>query len=150
MKSTIWYSLLAAGVIITDRITKMWALSVCVKPYVFTSWLSCSLAFNRGISWSMLHASSTLGFVLVTSLVLLVVGMVAWQAWQGIMAKRAVTGEVLVLAGALSNVADRLIYGGVIDFIALEYHNYHWPLFNIADMAIVCGVFIMMYETIRS
>lgn len=141
-----WGAVLAALVVVSDRITKAWALTACVSPYVVNSWFSCSLAFNRGISWSLFHSELAFSFALVTALVLVVTALVAWQAWHGFMQQRNVTGEILVLAGALSNVYDRFVYGGVIDFIALEYHGYYWPLFNIADIAVVIGVVLMVYE----
>ena len=144
------YALLAILILLCDRVTKMWALHACVTPYLVNTWLSCSLAFNRGISWSFFHAESPYVFALVTALVLLVTVLVARHGWQGFIEGRAITGEVLVVAGAFSNVYDRFAYGGVIDFIALEYHGYCWPLFNIADIAVVVGVFLMMYESIVS
>jgi signal peptidase II len=143
------YSVLAIVVVVSDRITKAWALTACVKPYVVNSWFSCSLAFNRGISWSLFHSELAFSFAMVTVLVLAVTAMVAWHAWQGLREKRNIRGEVLVLAGALSNVYDRFAYGGVVDFIALEYHGYCWPLFNIADIAVVVGVIVMVYQIIR-
>ena len=52
----------------------------------------------------------------------------------------------LQLGGALGNLLDRLRYGAVVDFI--EFHidaiNYHWPVFNVADSAIVVGVGILI------
>lgn len=146
--ATTWYAGLATLVIVSDRITKAWALATCVTPYVVNAWLSCSLVFNRGISWSLFHSEVAFSFGLVTALVLAVTAMVAWHAWQGLLVRRTITGEILVLAGALSNVYDRFAYGGVVDFIALEYRGYHWPLFNIADIAVVVGVVIMVYEII--
>jgi len=52
----------------------------------------------------------------------------------------------LVLGGAIGNLIDRLAYGYVIDFLDVYYQNWHWPAFNIADMAISMGVFLMLLE----
>jgi signal peptidase II len=49
-------------------------------------------------------------------------------------------GYSLVLGGALGNFADRLTYGFVIDFLDIYYKNYHWPTFNVADIAITFAV----------
>lgn len=52
----------------------------------------------------------------------------------------------LVFGGAIGNYVDRLRFGWVVDF--LDFHIasiYHWPAFNIADMAIVCGVGILLF-----
>ncbi len=53
----------------------------------------------------------------------------------------------LVLGGALGNLIDRLAYGYVIDFVDVYYQNWHWPVFNVADMAISLGVFLMLLES---
>ncbi len=52
----------------------------------------------------------------------------------------------LVLGGAIGNLIDRLAYGYVIDFLDVYYQSWHWPAFNIADMAISVGVFLMLLE----
>ncbi len=53
----------------------------------------------------------------------------------------------LVLGGAIGNLIDRLAYGYVIDFLDVYYKNWHWPAFNVADMAISLGVFLMLLES---
>lgn len=53
----------------------------------------------------------------------------------------------LVLGGAIGNLIDRLAYGYVIDFLDVYYQDWHWPAFNIADMAISLGVFLMLLES---
>ncbi len=53
----------------------------------------------------------------------------------------------LVLGGAVGNLIDRLAYGYVIDFVDMYYQSWHWPAFNIADMAISLGVFLMLLES---
>lgn len=53
----------------------------------------------------------------------------------------------LVLGGAVGNLIDRLAYGYVIDFLDVYYQSWHWPAFNVADMAISLGVFLMLLES---
>ena len=52
-----------------------------------------------------------------------------------------------MLAGALSNIVDRITYGAVIDFVDFHIFGYHWPTFNIADAFIVCGVLGIMIQS---
>lgn len=52
-----------------------------------------------------------------------------------------------VLGGAIGNLVDRLAYGYVIDFLDVYYQSWHWPAFNVADMAISLGVFLMLLES---
>ena len=49
-------------------------------------------------------------------------------------------------AGAIGNVADRLMYCYVIDFFDVHYQGWHWPAFNVADMAITIGAALMLLE----
>lgn len=51
----------------------------------------------------------------------------------------------LVLGGAIGNLMDRMRYGYVIDFIQWHYHDYYWPVFNLADCAIVIGSVLLCY-----
>ncbi|MDI6864752.1 signal peptidase II [Thermodesulfovibrio yellowstonii] len=55
----------------------------------------------------------------------------------------------LIIAGALGNIIDRLIYGYVIDFIDLHLKNLHWPAFNVADSAISIGIILFLYKNLK-
>ena len=50
-----------------------------------------------------------------------------------------------VLAGAIGNLFDRLVFGYVIDFIQLYWKNWYWPAFNIADMSICVGAVMVVF-----
>ena len=52
----------------------------------------------------------------------------------------------LILGGAVGNVIDRLIHGHVIDFLDFHWRGWHWPAFNIADSAIVCGAALLILD----
>ena len=54
-------------------------------------------------------------------------------------------GYTAIFAGAIGNILDRLIEGAVVDFIYLHIKDYYWPAFNIADSAICCGVFWILF-----
>lgn len=55
----------------------------------------------------------------------------------------------LVLAGAIGNLIDRLVHGYVIDFLHFYYQNWHYPAFNIADMAIVGGAGLLLFDAFK-
>ena len=59
-------------------------------------------------------------------------------------------GLIIVIAGAFGNYIDRLISGVVTDFIYFYYSSYYWPAFNIADIAISLGVFILIIATYKN
>lgn len=54
-----------------------------------------------------------------------------------------------VVGGALGNMIDRVFYGEVIDFLDVYVGSYHWPAFNVADMAITSGVAILALDSLR-
>lgn len=54
----------------------------------------------------------------------------------------------LVWGGALGNLVDRLLYGNVIDFIDMRYHEYQWYIFNVADSCITLGILYLLFEFI--
>ncbi|MFX7506979.1 signal peptidase II, partial [Acinetobacter baumannii] len=56
----------------------------------------------------------------------------------------------LILGGALSNGFDRAVRGHVIDYLDFHLRGWHWPAFNIADMAIVGGAVALVLQTLLS
>ena len=57
-------------------------------------------------------------------------------------------GFIMVLGGSLGNVFDRIYYSKVPDFIDLHYNNFHWFIFNVADIFISLGVILLIYSEI--
>ncbi|MEM7567760.1 MAG: signal peptidase II, partial [Pseudomonadota bacterium] len=51
--------------------------------------------------------------------------------------------------GALGNALDRAIYGAVADFFSLHAFGYYWYVFNVADVAIVLGVLMLLFDALR-
>lgn len=133
-----------------DRLTKFFALNACTEKVIFNQFMSCQIALNRGISWSLFSSESTIGFLFITSLVIGVIVLIGWYTYQQLQAHRPIWAEVAVIVAACSNVFDRFVYGGVVDFILLEYREYSWPLFNFADCVIVVGIISMLLMQLRS
>jgi signal peptidase II len=141
------YLLLGAFICIIDRISKIVALRCCADVVqTITSFLSCQVFFNRGIAWSFLHSESDSVFIGISVVIACITALVVWHAYYQYMRGRLIIGEVCVIAGSFSNLIDRVVYCGVIDFIVFSYKNFSWPVFNIADAAIVVGVGIMVFQ----
>lgn len=151
IKRLAWnYKFLFLSIIFLDRFSKWYAMQQWQVPLQINQFLTFELAYNRGISWGMFHSSSDLVFVLVSIVIGVVTFLVAGTAWIRFMNGQSIIGELLVVAGSTSNLIDRVLYGGVVDFILLSYGEWSWPVFNFADMAIVLGVFVMIWEHYRS
>lgn len=128
-----------------DRITKHLALNGFFKEYKIDNFLAFELSYNRGISWGALHSDNKYIFIILSSFILIIICFLIWHIIHRIRKGKIIYGELLIISGAISNFIDRIIYGGVIDFILIYYKNYSWPVFNIADTCIVLGVIIMFF-----
>ena len=58
-------------------------------------------------------------------------------------------GLTVIIAGALSNIADRALNGYVTDFIYLHYQDFYWPAFNFADIYISVGICVIVFHLLR-
>jgi signal peptidase II len=105
------------------------------------------MVWNYGISygWFASHSQFVRWTLIILSLVVSVV-LVMWLAGQVRPLLAAAIG--LVLGGALANATDRLVHGAVADFFHLYAGSFSWYVFNIADVAIVAGVAVLMYDSV--
>lgn len=133
-------------VFLLDRITKSMVLYYYPVDYIVNSFISFDLIFNRGFSWSFMHSESTMIFALVSFLVTLITIIFALYTYIQYKNNKVILAQLLIIAGSASNLYDRFVYGGVVDFIVVSYKNYAWPTFNVADMAILLGVFVMIWQ----
>lgn len=76
----------------------------------------------------------------------------AWLAWLLSRPLRKLEGlsYSLILGGALGNAFDRAVRGQVIDYLDFHLRGWHWPAFNIADMAIVGGAFALVLQSLMN
>ena len=132
-------------IFLIDRATKILALTYFHMAHVVNQYLTFELTFNRGISWGMFYNTNTVVFVVVSMITAIITLLLCWHAYQVYKKGNSIIGHIGIIAGSFSNIIDRVLYGGVIDFIVLSYKNYSWPVFNIADVAIVCGVLIFIF-----
>ncbi len=142
----------AAIVIALDQLTKWWAVNALTERTIDVVWtLRLYLTRNQGAAFSVGRGSELTRF-----LPLLVLVVVVFFIFQGRTADR-VPGAValgMIVGGALGNLIDRALRtnggaffsGGVIDFIDFQW----WPVFNVADMAVVCGGILLVVVNLRS
>ena len=130
-----------------DRIIKRAVIWGRLCPAKVLPFLTCRVTLNRGISWSMFSGFGQTGFLILTGIIGLFLFGFAWYTNKRSEADHDTFGEMLVLVGGTSNFMDRLIYGGVVDFIQLSFGRWSFPIFNFADVYIVLGIALMMYTT---
>lgn len=142
-----WILIIVAALIAVDQISKRVMLDLVFDPpsiIQVTSFFNFVPVWNRGISFGLFGGAETSRWILVALALAIIVLLVVWllRSGQGVVR----FALVLVIGGALSNVIDRVVYGAVVDFIDIHAFGWHWPAFNLADMAIVLGTAMLLYD----
>ena len=111
-----------------------------------TSFFRLVMVWNSGVSFGMFAGGETTRWILIALSLAICLVLVVWMA----RATQKLLGYALglVLGGALGNIIDRLHYGRVADFFDVDLIFMRWPAFNIADMAIVGGVLLMLVQSL--
>ena len=104
------------------------------------------LVWNNGVSFSMFSNNTLIGRYL---LVLLSLSITIYIAYLLKKEKSKINrfAFILIIAGALGNIFDRLRYGAVIDFLDFYLGKYHYPAFNVADIYICVGVGLIILNS---
>ena len=149
--SYLWVSVL---IIVFDQISKLCALSYLTfaRPMEVFPGLNFTLIYNYGAAFSFLDNRNEVWQVFLFSIIaiVLVIFLLCWLAKVSNSHKVLAIGLCLILGGAVGNLYDRLAYGYVIDFIDCYVYKYHWPIFNIADMSICIGAFLVIVSSFKS
>ena len=137
--------LVFAAVLFLDQITKMLTLkfllpkgSISILPF-----FSLTYVENTGSAFGMFRNANL--FLLIVSLFVLFL-MIKWRKDILSLGDLAKYGYLMIFAGALGNIFDRIILGHVVDF--LDFH--FWPVFNIADSAICIGAGFIAFEILKA
>lgn len=142
---------MALAILVVDQVSKWWVLEVFDLParvsVPLLPFLNLTMVWNRGITFGLLSTDSGWGAVLLAGVALAVVAALAVWLWQ---AERAAVTLALgaVAGGAVGNVIDRIRFGAVVDFIHAHAWGWSWYVFNVADAAIVCGVGVLVLDSV--
>jgi signal peptidase II len=147
---SIWYMcVLSAGLFLFDRCTKVWALHNLFKPLLINDYISFELVLNRGVSWGVFHSAGCWGHVLLMILIVCVLIVLGVMIVRLQISGRQYMGPMIAFVGGFSNFVDRVAYGAVVDFVALSFGSWHFPVFNVADVLVYIGIFIVMLHNLR-
>ncbi len=144
------YLLMAGGVFLIDQMTKAWAIrklrfggDVSVIP----NFLNFAYAQNTGVAFSFLDDYGNTGRWGLSTVAAIAAILVLYYFWRIPRTHDRLLGALaLLLAGILGNVTDRLRLGFVIDFIDVQFGNWHYPTFNVADAAICAGAGLLIID----
>ncbi len=129
-----------------DRISKIYVTELAEKTDVseiyLTSFLNLYLVWNTGIAFGLFSFSNEFIYNLFTTLIVLINAIIIYLV--------IITKDfrkyffLMILGGSFGNLFDRLYYGSVPDFIDFHIGNFHWFIFNIADIFITAGVICLI------
>ena len=149
-----WLLGISALVFLIDRVTKVWvgkhiplggAIPVIPRVLRISHWT------NDGAAFSMFAESASphlVRWMLVGFSLLAATAVLVALLRMGDRISLTTVALALVLAGALGNVHDRILYGSVVDFIEVHIFSYHFPDFNVADSSIVIGACLLLLESV--
>jgi signal peptidase II len=149
-KTMVWSLVVLAILIAGDLATKAWissAFRLGQSRAVIPGFFNLTLVHNTGAAFGMGARWSQHFFVIVSILAVGVIGYLFFKLKPHEWLSR--WGLVLILSGALGNLADRLRFGYVVDFLDVYMKTRHWPSFNVADSAITVGAILFGIDLLR-
>ncbi len=130
-----------------DQTIKWYLLNVVYmdarQQITITPFFDLVMAWNHGVSYGLLETHTQALLVILSVLISIVLWIWLCRSTRPL----TVAALGLVIGGALANALDRLVHGAVADFFLLHWGEINWYVFNPADMAIVAGVGLLLYES---
>ena len=139
--------LVVLTIFLLDRLTKMYLLNLQeagndIDYYIF-SFLNIYLVWNTGIGFGLISLESNMIYHTLTAMIaainiLLIVFLIKYKGLSAYL-------FAIIIGGSLGNLFDRIYYYAVPDFIDLHLGNFHWFIFNIADIFITVGIIGLIF-----
>jgi len=146
LKKNLTNLIIVFSIFFLDRISKYIILSFSESQnefnYSVTTFLDFNLVWNSGIAFGLFSFDQSIYYNLITSIIILVTLLIIWVALKSKSLEKI--SYLMIVGGSFGNIFDRLYYSSVIDFIDINYNNFHWFIFNVADIFISLGVIILI------
>ena len=134
-------------IFLLDRISKIYVIYLDKKflgSEIYSSkFLDINLIWNEGIAFGLFSFGTGSFYNILTILILFIIFVILFMIIQTSGYKKY--SLLMILGGATGNVFDRISYKAVPDFIDFHIGNFHWFIFNVADIFITIGVFCMIF-----
>ena len=138
--------ILVLSIFLFDRLSKLYVIYLDKKFFtseIFSSkFLNINLIWNEGIAFGLLSLKEERFYNILTLIIALVIFIIFFMLTSSEGFKKY--SLLMILGGALGNIYDRIFYKAVPDFIDFHVGNFHWFIFNIADIFITIGVVLMI------
>ena len=133
-------------IFLLDRFSKIYVIyinSKLAQDEIYNSkFLNISLIWNEGIAFGLLSFQKQNFYNFITLTIILIIFIIIYMIIKNTGFKKY--SLVMILGGAFGNVYDRIVYKAVPDFIDFHVGNFHWFIFNVADIFITLGVIFMI------
>jgi len=137
-------------IFILDRISKIFVINLSEKyselELYQSTFINIFLIWNKGIAFGLLSFEENGLYNLITVLILVIILILFVLVFKSEKFKKM--SYIFITGGALGNLFDRIIYNSVPDFIDIHFKEFHWFIFNIADIFITIGVICLIFDEI--
>ena len=135
-------------IFLIDRLLKNYILEIAllngtVDIYI-TQYLNFYLIWNKGIAFGLFSFNETFTYNLITLIIVVITIIILVMIIKNKGFKKY--SLLLVFGGSLGNLYDRLYYSAVPDFIDFHINNFHWFVFNVADIFITIGIICLIFD----
>ena len=134
------------SIFLIDRISKIYVIKLDNNfngAEIFSSnFLNIYLIWNEGIAFGLLSMADSELYNFISILISVIILVIIFMIFRAEGIKKFAL--LMILGGAIGNLYDRIIFGAVPDFIDFHIGNFHWFIFNFADVFITVGVFFMI------
>ena len=149
-KKIILNFIIVGVIFLTDRLSKIYILKIAelentVDVYL-TSYLNLYLIWNKGIAFGLLSFDDNFIYNTITSIIVIISVVVLGMIIKNEGLKRY--SLLFVFGGSIGNLFDRIYYSAVPDFIDFHISNFHWFIFNVADIFITLGIICLILNEI--
>ena len=131
-----------------DRVSKLYVIHIHNinnnSEIFFSKFLNIHLIWNEGVAFGLLSFNEELFYNILTCVIAIICLVIIFEIKKNRSFKKY--SFVMVLGGAFGNLFDRLIYNAVPDFIDFHVGNFHWFIFNVADVFISLGIIFLIYN----
>ena len=144
--------LIILSIFALDRFSKIYVIfqnEKSLSAQLFESkYLNINLIWNEGIAFGLLSFDQKLYYNVLTGLICLITLIILWMVIRTKGLEKL--AFMVVFGGSLGNIFDRLYYSSVPDFIDIHFGDFHWFIFNVADIFITLGVILLIFLEIFS
>jgi len=131
-----------------DRLSKIYILNILNNEgqvdFYINQFLNIYLVWNTGIGFGLFSSEDQIFYNIFTTIIVIINLVILYFAL--IESKIKSFFLMIILGGSLGNLFDRIYYRAVPDFIDLNFHGYHWFIFNVADIFISIGIICLIFS----